>query len=193
MTAEGPEDISGLVMAWSKGDAAALDELMTLVYADLRALARRQLNRRSAGQALQSGTLAHEAYLKLTRVRGIACQNRAHFFALCAQMIRHIAVDHARHHGYAKRGGAHVHIALDEALLGTRARGVDIGELDEALTALTKVDPRKGRVVELRFFGGLSLAETAEVLEVSEETVSRDWRVAKSWLLRELARNNARQ
>jgi RNA polymerase sigma factor (TIGR02999 family) len=137
---------------------------------------------------VQSGTLAHEAYLKLIKSRGIRCQNRAHFFALCAQMIRRILVDHARQHGYAKRGGEYAMVPLDEALLGDKARGVEVEALDEALTALAKVDPRKSRVVELRFFGGLTLEETAEVLEISEETVTRDWRVAKTWLFRELAR-----
>ncbi len=182
-----PEDISGLLVAWSKGDQAALSDLMPLVYSDLRGIARRQLTRQTPGQNLQSGTLAHEAYLKLVKARGIQCQNRAHFFALCAQMIRQILVDHARKRRYAKRGGGQVEVSLDEALLGTRARGVEVEALDEALTSLAKIDPRKSRVVELRFFGGLSVEETAEVLEVSEETVTRDWRVAKTWLFRELA------
>ena len=181
------EDISGLLVAWSKGDEAALNDVMPLVYEDLRGIARRQL-RQSPGHILpSSGTLAHEAYFKLVHARGIRCQNRAHFFALCSQMIRRILVDHARKRRYAKRGGGQVEVSLDEALLGTRARGVDVEALDEALTALAKIDVRKGRVVELRFFGGLSLEETAEVLEISEETVTRDWRVAKTWLFRELA------
>ena len=188
MTSRAPEDISGLLAAWCKGDETALNDLMPLVYQDLREIARRQL-RNSRGRVLpSSGTVAHEAYLKLVRARGIRCQNRAHFFALCSQMIRRILVDHARKQRYAKRGGGHVEIPLDEALLGTRARGVDVAALDEALTALAKLDPRKGRMVELRFFGGLSIEETAELLEISEETVTRDWRLAKAWLSRELTR-----
>ena len=187
MTNQSPEGISGLLVAWSKGDEEALNELMPLVYADLRGIARRQLRRQSAGQIVSSGTLAHEAYLKLVHGRGIRCQNRAHFFALCSQMIRQILVDHARKRNYAKRGGGQVQVPLDEALLGTRARGVEVEALDEALTSLAKIDARKARVVELRFFGGLSAEETAEVLEISEETITRDWRMAKIWLFRELA------
>ncbi len=149
-------------------------------------IARRQLSRQTPGQNLQSETRAHEAYLKLVKARGIQCQNRAQFFALCAQMIRQILVDRARKRRYDKRGGGQVEVPLDEALLGTRAHGVEVEALDEALTSLAKTDPRKSRVVELRFFGGLSVEETAEVLEISPETVSRDWRVAKTWLFREL-------
>lgn len=177
-------------MAWSKGDKEALNDLMPLVYEDLRGIARRQLSRRASEYILQSGSVAHEAYLKLLQSRGIRCQNRAHFFALCSQMIRRIVVDHARNRRYAKRGGGQVQVALDETLIGTKARGVEVEALDEALTSLAKIDERKGRVVELRFFGGLSMEETAEVLEISEETVTRDWRVAKTWLFRELARKS---
>jgi RNA polymerase sigma-70 factor (ECF subfamily) len=188
MATRSPEDISGLLVAWSEGYETALNDVMPLVYEDLRGIARREL-RQSPGRILpSSGTLAHEAYLKLVHARGIRCQNRAHLFALCSQMIRRILVDHARKRRYAKRGGGQVEIPLDEVLLGTRARGVEVEALDEALTALAKTDARKARVVELRFFGGLSLEETAEVLEISEETVTRDWRVAKAWLFRELAR-----
>jgi RNA polymerase sigma-70 factor (ECF subfamily) len=175
-------------VAWSNGDEAALNHLMPLVYEDLRGIARRQLHRKSPGRILQSsGTLAHEAYLKLVQARGIRCQNRAHFFALCSQIIRRILVDYARKRRYAKRGGGQVEVSLDEALLGTKARGVDVEALDEALTSLAKIDARKGRVVELRFFGGLSVEETAEVLRMSPETAKRDWKMAKAWLLRELS------
>jgi RNA polymerase sigma factor (TIGR02999 family) len=183
-----PRDISGLLAAWSKGDEAALNELMPLIYKDLRAIARQHLIHRQSGHGLHSGTLAHEAYLKLIRAKGIQCQSRAHFFALCAQMIRRILVDQSRKNRYAKRGGGQVPVALDENLLGSRARGIDLEDLDDALVSLDQVDRRKSRVVELRFFGGLTVAEVAEVLEVSEETVSRDWRMAKVWLFRELAR-----
>ena len=186
-----PDDISGLLVAWSRGDAAALNDVMPLIYEDLRGIARRQLHQSPGRIMPSSGTLAHEAYLKLVHAGGIRCQNRTHFFALCARMIRRILVDHARKRRYAKRGGGQVEVPLDEALLGSRARGVDVEALDEALTALAKIDARKSRVVELRFFGGLSVEETAEVLEISEETVTRDWRVAKTWLFRELAGKKA--
>ena len=182
-------DITGMLAAWSKGDEQALADVMPLVYDDLRLIARRHLGR-SPVPSLQSGSLAHEAYLKLVNARGMRCNNRAHFFALCSQMIRRILVDHARKHGAAKRGQG-LHIALDEALLGSRARGVDVEALDEALNTLAQTDPRKARVVELRFFGGLSVQETAEVLEISEETVTRDWRIAKTWLFRELTRRRS--
>jgi len=185
MNPAGPSDITGLLAAWNKGDEAALNELIPLVYGDIRGIARRHLRRQSPGNIVQSGTLAHEAYVKLVQGRGIQCDNRAHFFALCSQMIRRLLVDHARKQGSAKRGGS-LQVPLDEALLGSKARGVEMEALDEALTSLYKVDARKGRVVELRFFGGLSIEETAEVLEISEETVARDWRVAKTWLVREL-------
>ena len=138
-----------------------------------------------------SGTLVQEAYLKLVHTRAIRCRNRAHFFALCSRVIRQILVDHARKQRYAKRGGGQVLVPLDEVLLGSRARGVDVEALDDALTELAAVDERAGRVVELRFFGGLSVQETADVLEVSEETVTRDWRVAKTWLFRELGGKKA--
>ncbi len=186
MMAENPEDISGLLVAWGKGDEAALKDLMPLIYDDLRGIAHRQLRRRSSGNTLQSGSVAHEAYLRLVRTRGIRCHNRAHFYAVCSQMIRRILVDHARSRSYAKRGGGQVAVSLDEMLIGTKARSVEVMALDEALTSLAKIDPRKCRVVELRFFGGLSVEEAAEVLEISEETVTRDWRMAKLWLFREL-------
>jgi RNA polymerase sigma factor (TIGR02999 family) len=190
MTPAVPPDITGLLEAWNRGDERALNDLVALVYEDIRGIARRHLRRQSPGHMVQSGTLAHEAYVKLVQTRGIRCNNRAHFFALCSQMIRRILVDHARKEGSAKRGEG-LQVPLDEALLGSKARGVEVEALDEALTALYKIDPRKGRVVELRFFGGLSVEETAEVLEISEETVTRDWRVAKTWLFRELTRRNA--
>lgn len=158
---------------------------MPLVYDDLRQIARRHLGRAPA-PVVQSGSLVHAAYLKLVNVRGFRCSNRAHFFALCSQMIRRILVDHARKHNTGKRGGG-LQVPLDEALLGSRVRGVELEALDDALNALAQIDPRKARIVELRFFGGLSVEETAEVLEISEETVTRDWKVAKTWLYRELS------
>jgi RNA polymerase sigma-70 factor (ECF subfamily) len=186
MTIRSPGDISALLLAWSRGDEAALADVMPLVYEEVRGIARRQLRRSAAGILPSSGTLAHEAYLKLVNTRGIRCTNRAHFFALCSQMIRRILVDHARRRQYAKRGGGQVQVPLDELLIGSRMRGVDIEALDEAITTLARMDARKARVVELRFFGGLRVDEVAEVLGVSEETVTRDWRMAKVWLFREL-------
>jgi RNA polymerase sigma factor (TIGR02999 family) len=187
MTAESPEDITALLAAWNNGDENALRDLIPVVYPELRKIARQRLGRRSADQTLESAALANEAYLRLIRARGLQCRDRTHFFALCAQMIRRILVDHARTQQYAKRGGGAVRVPLNEALLGTRARGVEMLALDEALTALSKINPRKGRVVELRYFGGLSVEESAEVLQISPETVMRDWKTAKLWLFRELS------
>jgi RNA polymerase sigma-70 factor, ECF subfamily len=191
MTTESPQDVSGLLVAWSNGDEEAFGNLVSMVYPELRRIARQHLRRRSSDQTLQSAALVSEAYLKLIRARGIRCDNRAHFYALCAQMIRRILVDHARNRQYAKRGGGVVQIPLDEALLGAPARAVEVLALDEALASLSKIDPRKGRVVEMRYFGGLSVEESAEVLRVSPETVMRDWRMAKVWLFRELTRTGS--
>jgi RNA polymerase sigma-70 factor (ECF subfamily) len=185
---DGPrQDISGLLAAWSNGDAEALRGLIPVVYPELRRIARQHLGRVSPGHTLESAALANEAYLKLIRVKGVHCEHRSHFFALCAQMIRRILVDHARGHRSAKRGADAVHVPLDEALLGAQARGVEVVALDEALSALSAIDARKGRVVELRYFGGLTVQETAGVLQISAETVHRDWKMAKAWLFRELS------
>jgi RNA polymerase sigma factor (TIGR02999 family) len=194
MAAHCPEDISELLVAWSKGDEDAIKGVVAAIYPELRKIARQHLGRLASDHTLESAALANEAYLKLIRARGIRCKNRAHFFALCSQMIRRILVDHARNAGTAKRGGNAARVPLDELLLGTRGRGVEVVALDDALRSLAEIDARKGRVVELRFFGGLSVEETAEVLQVSPETVLRDWRLAKTWLFRELARpgNSAR-
>jgi RNA polymerase sigma-70 factor (ECF subfamily) len=191
MTDEPRQDISGLLAAWSNGDAEALRGLIPVVYPELRRIARQHLGRVSPGHTLESAALANEAYLKLIRVKGLHCEHRAHFFALCAQMIRRILVDHARGHRSAKRGGDAVHVPLDEALLGAQARGVEVVALDEALSALSTIDARKGRVVELRYFGGLTVEETAGVLQISPETVQRDWKMAKAWLFRELSASRA--
>lgn len=182
------QHISGLLAAWNSGDDAALKSLVSLLYPELRRIARRRLAALSANCSLESAAVANEAYLKLCQARGILCENRVHFLALCAQMIRRILVDHARSRRYAKRGGGAVAVPLDETLLGLQSRGVEVLELNDALASLSKIDARKGRVVELRYFGGLSVEETAEVLEVSNETVQRDWKMAKSWLFRELTR-----
>ena len=186
--AKSSKDITQLLMAWSKGDEEAIDDVVAVLYPELRRIARYHLGRQAPDHTLQSAALVNEAYLKLIHARGIRCENRAQFFALSAQIIRNILVDYARRHKYAKRGGGAAHIPLDEALLGNRARGVDVLALDETLAALSQIDPRKGRVVELRYFGGLTVEETADVLHVSPETVLRDWKMAKVWLFRELGR-----
>jgi RNA polymerase sigma-70 factor, ECF subfamily len=188
MTPAGSEDITGLLATWSEGNEEALSRLIPVVYPELRRIARVHLARRD--HTLESAALVNEAYLKLIRARGIQCENRLHFFALCAQIMRRLLVDHARRFRYAKRGGDQVRVPLEETLLGTRARGVEVLALDDALASLAKRDPRKARVVELRFFGGLSVEETAEFLRISPETVLRDWKMAKVWLLRELSRHS---
>ena len=179
---EVPRDLSGLIAAWGDGNQQALASLMSAVYPDLRRIARQHLGRRQPGNTLESAALANEAYLKLVRAGGIRCENRVHFLALCSQIIRRILVDHARNHGYAKRGGDTVCVRLDDVLLAARARGVEVLALNEALEKLSNIDGRKARVVELRYFGGLSVEETADFLEISPETVKRDWKMAKAWL-----------
>lgn len=186
--AEEPQDITALLMAWNNGDEKALDSLMPRVYPELRRIARQHLGRRAPGHTLESAALANEAYLKLTRAGGIRCESRVHFLALCSQIIRRILVDHARKRGYAKRGGDAVRVPLDEVLVGARARGVEILALNDALDSLSKIDARKRQVVELRYFGGLTVEETAEILAISSETAKRDWKMAKTWLFRELGR-----
>ena len=186
MSAQSSLDLTGLLEAWNEGDEDALKRLISIVYPEMRRIARRHLDRREPN-SFESAALVNEAYLKLIRAKGIQCENRVHFFALCSQMIRRILVDHARDQQRIKRGGNGIVVPLDEALLGTRARGVEILALDEALRSLSEIDARKSRVVELRYFGGLNVVETAEVLQVSQETVLRDWKMAKAWLLRELA------
>ena len=186
MPGERATDITGLLMAWSNGDEEALAGLIPVVYPELRRIARQHLGRRSSDQILESAALANEAYLKLIRSQGLHCESRIQFFALCAQIIRRIVVDYARGRGYAKRGGGMTQIPLDEALIGIQGRRTDVLALDDALASLAKIDMRKARVVELRYFGGLSVAETAEVLGISRESVARDWRMAKAWLMREL-------
>jgi RNA polymerase sigma factor (TIGR02999 family) len=179
-------DITGLLAAWSDGDAEALDRLIDLVYPELRRIARQHLERRRAGESLESAALANEAYLKLVRAGGIRCENRAHFLALCSQIIRRVLVDHARRRGFSKRGGDALRVPLDDLLLASEARGLEVLALDQALDALARIDGRKSRVVELRYFGGLKIEETAKVLGVSVDTAKRDWRMARAWLVAEL-------
>jgi RNA polymerase sigma-70 factor, ECF subfamily len=179
-------DITAMLAAWNDGKAAALDRLMELMYPELRRIARQHLERRRAGETLESAALANEAYLKLLRSGGIRCNDRTHFLAVCSQVIRRILVDHARRRRFAKRGGDRMQVPLDEVLLAAESRGVEVLELDEALQTLARMDPRKSRVVELRYFGGMKIEEAAEVLGISLETAKRDWRMAKAWLMAQL-------
>ncbi len=183
----GPQELTRLLLAWNAGDEAALEKLVPQVYQELRRLARRQMMRERPGHTLQATALINEAYLRLVDLRNVQWQNRAHFFALCARLMRRILVDFARSRQYAKRGGGERPVSLDESLVVSPVHSTDLVAADDALKALTKVDARKAQVVELRFFGGLTVEETAEVLKVSPETVRRDWRLAKAWLLRELS------
>jgi RNA polymerase sigma factor (TIGR02999 family) len=188
MTTPLPEEVTDLLLAWGRGDRSALDRLISLVYEELRRLAHRYMGQERPGHTLQTTALVNEAYLRLIDASRVRWQNRAHFFAVSAQLMRRILVDFARAHRNLKRGGAAQQVSLDEALPVAREPDADLVALDEALTALAAIDPRQARAVELRFFGGLSVDEAAEVLKVSPETVHRDWRVAKVWLLRELSR-----
>ncbi|MBA2525795.1 MAG: sigma-70 family RNA polymerase sigma factor [Pyrinomonadaceae bacterium] len=188
MSQAGAHEITELLEAWSGGDESALERLMPLVYDELRRLAHHYMGRERPGHTLQTTALVNEAYLRLVNWKEVQWQSRAHFFAVSAQMMRRILVDFARDRQYLKRGGGVLRVSLSEAASFTEQRGADLVALDEALTALADVDPRKGQVVEMRFFGGLSVEEVAEVLKVSEETVIRDWRLAKVWLLRQLGR-----
>ena len=179
-------DVSVLLRAWSGGDQTALERLTPIVYRQLHRLAGRYMRRERPGHSLQTTALVNEAYMRLVGYTRMRWQDRAHFFAVAAQVMRRILVEHARRHNL-KRGGDVPHVALDEAALVGADADVDLVALDDAMTALARVDPRKMQVVEMRFFGGLSVEETAEVLGISPVTVKRDWRVAKAWLYRELA------
>lgn len=178
-------EITRLLVAWGQGDQSALEELSPLVHSELHRLAHRYMSRERPGHTLQTSALVNEAYIRLIDWKNVRWQNRAHFFAVSAQLMRRILVDFARHRRYLKRSGG-ARVSLTEAAAFTVDRDADLVALDEALIALAEVDPRKSQVVEMRFFGGLSVEEVAEVLKVSKETVMRDWRLAKVWLLREL-------
>jgi RNA polymerase sigma factor (TIGR02999 family) len=175
-----------LLLAWSQGDRDALNALIPFVQEELRRLAARYMNRERIGHTLQPTALVNEAYLRLIELQRVKWRDRTHFFAIAARLMRRILVDAARARGYQKRGGGAAMLSLDEGLVVAAEPGKDLVALDEALTALAAVDPRKSQVVEMRFFGGLSLEETAEALHVSRDTVKRDWKMAKLWLLREL-------
>lgn len=179
-------DITTLLLAWGAGDRAALDRLTPLVYDELHRLAASYMRRERAGQTLEATALIHEAWMRLIDVRQVEWQNRAHFFGMAARVMRQILVAAARDRGWQKRGGGTQRISLDEALVIDAGRDEDLVALDEALQALAAFDARKAQVVEMRFFGGLTEAEIAATLHVSTETVRRDWRLAKAWLLHKL-------
>jgi RNA polymerase sigma-70 factor (ECF subfamily) len=193
MTAPSPEQVTRLLKAWRLGQDAALEELVLLVHQELRRLARRYMYGERVGHTLQTTALVNEAYLRLVNSRQVNWQNRAHFFAISAQLMRRILVDSARARGYQKRGGGVPKVTLDEALMGPKEKGQDLIKLDDALKTLAEVDLRKSKVVELRFFGGLSVEETAEVLKVSPDTVHRDWRLAKAWLQCEMSKGKSNE
>jgi len=184
-------EVTGLLRAWGQGDETALQKLVPLVYDQLHAAARRYMAGERPGHTLQATALIHETYLRLVNVRQVKWQNRAHFLAICAQLMRRILVDFARSHGYQKRGGGAQRVDFDDALMVGPEPEANLVALDDALRRLAEVDRRKSQVVELRFFGGLDVKQTAEVMKVSADTVMRDWKMAKVWLLRELSGDEA--
>jgi RNA polymerase sigma factor (TIGR02999 family) len=187
MTTSSTDDVTGLLMAWGRGDEDALRKLTPLVYRELRQAARRYMAGERPGHVLQTTALIHETYLRLVGVQKVSWQDRAHFIAMCAQLMRRILTDFARSRRYQKRSGRVTRVSFDEALLVSPQKDTDLAALDEAMNKLACMDERKSRVVEMRFFGGLDVKETAEVLKVSPDTVMRDWKMAKVWLLRELS------
>ena len=188
MTATTSHEITRLLLDWSSGDQTALDKLVPLVYDELRRLARRYMNRESPGHLLQTTALVNEAYVRLIDVHQVRWQNRAHFFAISARLMRRILIDFARRSGRLKRGRNPHEVSLTEALVVSAKRSADLVAIDDALTTLAALDPRQSQVVELRFFGGLTDNEIAEVLKVSHGTVRRDWRLARAWLHHELSK-----
>jgi RNA polymerase sigma-70 factor (ECF subfamily) len=183
----GSHEVTQLLLAWNAGDKQALDRLVPLVYDELHRLAQNYLRRERADQNLQTTALIHEAYVRLIDANRVQWQNRAHFFGVAARLMRQILVTFARERGAQKRGGGAQRVSLDEAMMIDVGRGEDLVALNEALDALAQFDARKAQVVEMRFFGGLTEEEIAEALDVSQETVSRDWRLARSWLRRKLS------
>jgi RNA polymerase sigma factor (TIGR02999 family) len=188
MPASSPKDVTELLAAWSDGDRSALDSLLPLVEDELHRLAHRHMRHERGDHTLQTTALVNEAYLKLVNQKVEHWQNRAHFFGIAAQIMRRILIDHARKHLGAQRGGGKT-ISLDDVAIVSESRAAELVALDDALARLGELDERKGRVVELRYFGGLSVEETAEVLGVSVDTITRDWRRAKAFLRRELSRD----
>jgi RNA polymerase sigma factor (TIGR02999 family) len=186
-----PQEVTQLLADWGRGDRAAFDKLYPLVHDELRRIARRQMSQERPGHTLQATALVNEAYLKLAGQDGLEWHNRAHFYAVCSKVMRHILIDHARAHARDKRGGGAVQVSLDEVAIAFEERAEELVALDEALASLEQLDPRKGEIVQLRYFGGLSLEETAEVLDVSPRTVRREWRRAKAWLYRMISEGKA--
>jgi len=187
MTKPSQHEVTQLLQAWSEGNQDALDILVPLVHAELHRLARHYMSNERPGHTLQTTELVNEAYVRLIDWQNVRWQNRAHFFGVAAQIMRRILVDFARSRGSAKKGGGKQYVSLSEAMTISPERGEDLIALDDALESLSKLDSRKGRIVELRFFGGLSVEETAEVLKISARTVMRDWGLAQAWLYRELS------
>ncbi|CAN5475678.1 sigma-70 family RNA polymerase sigma factor [soil metagenome] len=181
------EEVSQLLRDWSNGDQAALDKVMPVVYQELRRLAHHYMRKERVGHTLQTTALVNEAYMRLAEYKKMRWQSRTHFFAVSAQVMRRVLVEHARSRNFAKRGGGAQKISLDETAVVSAGRSAEVIAVDDALTDLESWDPRKGKIVELRFFGGLSIEETAEVLKVSPTTVQREWRSAKAWLYRAIS------
>src|SRR5499433_3687097 len=187
MDSSSPNNVTQLLLAWSNGDQAARDQLMSAVYDELHRLARSYMKRESPGHTLQTSALVNEAFLRLVDQRNVHWRSRAHFYGIAAQMMRRILVDYARSRSSEKRGAGAPALTLDESLIVSDERSAEVVAVHEALEQLSKLDPRKEKIVELRFFGGLSIEETAEVLGVSPGTVMRDWTLAKAWLRREIS------
>jgi RNA polymerase sigma factor (TIGR02999 family) len=187
MTMPSAKEITQLLIAWSDGDQSALEKLTPLVHAELYRLAKRYMAQEGQGHTLQATALVNEAYLRLIDWKSVRWQNRAHFFGVSANLMRRILVDYARSRNYQKRGGGAHKVPLDEAAVVSEDRAPDFVALDDALTTLAEIDPRKSNIIELRFFGGLSVEETAEVLKISPRTVMREWSLAQAWLYREMS------
>jgi RNA polymerase sigma factor (TIGR02999 family) len=183
-----PNEVTQLLVNWSQGDKAALDQLIPLVEAELRRLARQYMARESPGHTLQTSALINEAYVRLIDQQNVPWQNRSHFFGVAAQVMRHILIDHARSYTYAKRGGGARKISLDDLPDMTDRRAEELVALDDALNNLATIDARKSKIIELRFFGGLTIEETAEAMKISPISVTREWRSAKAWLRREMSK-----
>ena len=189
MDQTGRRQITQMLLDWSEGDCEALERLTPLVYGELHRLAHRYMNRERAGHTLQTSALVNEAFIRLVDQTNVKWNNRAHFFAIAAQMMRRILVDYARSHLYAKRGGGAIHVSLEHANLIAGQPAADVAALDEALSKLESIDPEQARIVELRFFGGLTIKETAEALKISIDKVKREWSTARAWLSREITSN----
>ena len=189
MPDEPSRDVTELLVRWRAGDQSALNALLPLVYTELRRLAHQYMRKERPDHTLQSAALVHEAYLRLEKRGEVRFENRSHFLAICAQLMRQILVDYARKHLAAKRGGEQVTLSLDEHLAPAKSRPLDVVALDDALNQLSRMNPQHSRIVEMRFFAGLSIEEAAQALGISPATVKRDWAVARAWLYRELARS----